>query len=71
MILNKTIWEVLALFPWMVIFSSIVIHITPGLPPVVSLPSIELITYALIGAMFFANGYSLHFTPGKAEVTTG
>ena len=52
--INKTTWEVLALFPWIVIISMVAVHTTLGLQPVVNLSLFGLITYALIALTLFA-----------------
>ncbi len=52
--INKTIWEILAFFPWMVIISAVVVHTTLGLQPVVNLSLFGLITYTLIAVTLFA-----------------
>lgn len=52
--LNQTIWEVMALFPWMVIFSAIVVDTTLGLPLLVDLSLPGIIIYILIAAALLA-----------------
>jgi hypothetical protein len=46
--LNQTTWEALALLPWMVIFSAVVIGLSLGLPSIADLSLLGLIIYVLL-----------------------
>ena len=54
--INKNVWGVLAFFPWIVIVSAVMIHMTQGLQPVVNLSLFGIIIYAFIALTLFSIG---------------